>query len=826
MSIVVDFEWDASRVHVNVSPSVSREASDRSFLEDECSTESYSGSSGGAGRRKVVSAPFLTSLTSSTSSSQSSLDLISSDVNKSRYCGGHLPSLPFMLVFLISFTVIVSSLSTFACMKSLTLTGINTLSSQQQEDLARNIVQRTLQFNILPATVVQTFEEIVRLGELRQPGFAKSLAYLPHFWPYAQQYRSGYVGFLDGTAYGFRVDPKTLSMTCLYGEGGSLYTYSCDAQGQKKTLIQVMPYNSTLRPWFIAAMAVKRYVVTPLQALVGVGSVGYIAAMPVFKDLMPPEFDPNLKPPLLPADPNNTFVRPGSSINRTVLAVVGADVELSVISSMLKSLTFANEPDRFMAWYFASDGVLVASSDPKATLVSPTGAPVLTSSVNNSLFNATMQFLLDNAEGGPANPDDGDGYSRAPILCNHQVWLDGKLRIVTTMNMSLASGSRLDWTLVMVQAYSDVYGYSDYANMVSLIVVFVVILPTMIALVAVFAIVFLSRPTRKLSSNMRQVTRDFDFTKHSIGPRSFIREINMMQHSYEAMRSTLKSFAKFAPLPIVKDLLQSKMEASIGVTEAEVSCLFSDIEGFTGLAETIDPRILMCVLEEYFDAMTMIVESTHGTVGDFIGDAVFAFWNVPHAVGRAHSALALECSIMMQSRMNELRSSWKSRNLPLLRIRIGVHSGRALAGNVGSRSRLKYSIIGDCVNVCARLEGLCKRYNVSVVTSADSWLQSTTHHHLIGRALGWVAVAGRRSAILVVAIEGEKGRVSNEREAVASLSWEAVERWRAKDTLGCLRVAHQMQQYLGAETHDEALSSMIHNCMNENDTGELVMTEK
>ena len=112
--------------------------------------------------------------------------------------------------------------------------------------------------------------------------------------------------------------------------------------------------------------------------------------------------------------------------------------------------------------------------------------------------------------------------------------------------------------------------------------------------------------------------------------------------------SSIASFTKFAPLATVRTLLESKKEAMLGVEERVATMFFSDIEGFTSIAERVPPSELILCLEEYFNAMTRIIEASGGTVGDFIGDAVFAFWGAPVSVGQNHALLAVRAAWAQQ----------------------------------------------------------------------------------------------------------------------------------------------------------------------------------
>jgi adenylate cyclase len=146
----------------------------------------------------------------------------------------------------------------------------------------------------------------------------------------------------------------------------------------------------------------------------------------------------------------------------------------------------------------------------------------------------------------------------------------------------------------------------------------------------------------------------------------------------------------------------------------EVSILFSDLRGFTTMSETMPPEQVAVILDEYFDAMTTVIFKYRGMINDFIGDAIMAIFGAPladgdHALHAAHAALA------MNEALEGLNLRWTHAGLPQLRMGIGIHSGGVFAGNVGGRSRVKYAIIGDAVNVASRVEGLNKELGTTML---------------------------------------------------------------------------------------------------------------
>ncbi|KAJ3188397.1 hypothetical protein HDU85_005548 [Gaertneriomyces sp. JEL0708] len=222
-----------------------------------------------------------------------------------------------------------------------------------------------------------------------------------------------------------------------------------------------------------------------------------------------------------------------------------------------------------------------------------------------------------------------------------------------------------------------------------------------------------------------------------------MKEIQLLNNAMDAMTSGLKSFSKYVPLDVVALLVKMKREAVLGVDEMSLSIFFSDIANFTTIAESMSPQQLVHVMSEYLNEMSSIILESQGIVDKFIGDAVMAFWNAPLFL-EEHAIIACEAALKSQERLKELRENWLQKGYPEIRARIGLNTGPALVGNLGSPSRLNYTCLGDTVNLASRLEGLNKRYNTSIIVS-DA-VRDQVHEYFVLRPLDYVAVKGKTVA--------------------------------------------------------------------------------
>merc|ERR1719419_2093080 len=144
--------------------------------------------------------------------------------------------------------------------------------------------------------------------------------------------------------------------------------------------------------------------------------------------------------------------------------------------------------------------------------------------------------------------------------------------------------------------------------------------------------------------------------------------------------------------------------------------------------------------------MSTIIMDYEGVVGEFIGDGIMAWWNSPRNIGEFHTVRALTAALEQQRRLAELRQQWCMQGMPDVRVRMGLTRGTVHAGNVGSRRRMKFGLVGDSVNFAARLEALCKRYGVGVLVDGSVYDAPEVATCFLCRPLDLVIVKGRSSA--------------------------------------------------------------------------------
>lgn len=179
------------------------------------------------------------------------------------------------------------------------------------------------------------------------------------------------------------------------------------------------------------------------------------------------------------------------------------------------------------------------------------------------------------------------------------------------------------------------------------------------------------------------------------------------------------AFQQYLSPDVVEQIIQHPERLKLGGERKELSIFFSDLQGFTSISEVLDPEQLTALLNEYLSAMTDIIHQTRGTVDKYEGDAIIAFWNAPLDVPQ-HARQAVQAALLCQARLAEIRPEVRDRIGKDLLMRIGINTGVAVVGNMGSATRFDYTMLGDAVNLAARLEGVNKQFGTYTLISGST----------------------------------------------------------------------------------------------------------
>lgn len=460
-------------------------------------------------------------------------------------------------------------------------------------------------------------------------------------------------------------------------------TQQLDKNGQilNQTPPQIVNYDPHTRPWYIKTVNAKHFTLSDLYTFYSNPGLGLTAANPLY-------------------DANNNLY-----------GILSIDLRLQALSEFVANLKLTQNANIFI---FTSDNVLIASkilqnySGNTVPKISDIEVPWVAASIKH--YQKTGQKLFVYKHNGQqylAYYDDiqsiiGSHWYIATILPVKD--------ITAALTQTLTNSALLAIALLLVGIF-------------------------LVSLVSKT----ISRPIVRLTKDA-QLINNLELDKVKYDKLSHIKEISFLQEAFIAMKQSLSSFIRYVPFTLVKKLTTTGDIAHVGGENKEVTFLFLDIQGFTTISENMEPQALTKYLSEYFDIMTKTILAHQGTLDKYIGDAIMAFWGAP-ADDIDHPLHACQCAIAILHELEILNLHWQQAQKPTMKIRIGIHTGNAVIGNVGSNDRLSYTAIGDSVNLASRLESLNKIYGTTIIVSATTYL--LTKNNYTFRLLDNVSVRGK-----------------------------------------------------------------------------------
>ncbi len=181
-----------------------------------------------------------------------------------------------------------------------------------------------------------------------------------------------------------------------------------------------------------------------------------------------------------------------------------------------------------------------------------------------------------------------------------------------------------------------------------------------------------------------------------------------------------KAMGKYLSQDVMENVVKNIDNISLGGKRADITILFADIRNFTTISESMDPNNVTDILNEYFSAMVPIIESNNGILNKFMGDAILAIFE-PKKDNENHALNAVRCAYNMIRKVRLLQEKWLDEGKPKIEIGIGISSGEAFIGNIGSQERLEYTVIGDTVNTASRIENYNKIYKTNLLISEETY---------------------------------------------------------------------------------------------------------
>jgi adenylate cyclase len=235
------------------------------------------------------------------------------------------------------------------------------------------------------------------------------------------------------------------------------------------------------------------------------------------------------------------------------------------------------------------------------------------------------------------------------------------------------------------------------------------------------------------------------------------------------------AFSQYLAPAVVDQLMDNPKLLKLGGERKELTAFFSDVAGFSTISENLEPEELVDLLNHYLTEMTDIIMKYEGTVDKFEGDAIIAFFGapIPH---KDHARRTCLVALEMQDRLAELREGWKKEGKHELFMRIGINTGAMVVGNMGSKSRMDYTMMGDSVNLAARLEGVNKQYRTYTMISQFTYEQVKDDIEV--RELDLIRVVGKNEPVRIYEVLAKKGELNEEFQEILPVFNEGLDHYR------------------------------------------------
>lgn len=241
-------------------------------------------------------------------------------------------------------------------------------------------------------------------------------------------------------------------------------------------------------------------------------------------------------------------------------------------------------------------------------------------------------------------------------------------------------------------------------------------------------------------------------------------------------RQFTELFGQYVPPELVDEMARDPAKYSMEGKNEVLTVLFTDIRGFTSIAEGLDPKALAALLNEFLTAMSLVIRNHRGTLDKYMGDAIMAFWGAPVADPQ-HASHALAAALAMQAELARLNPAFKARGWKEIKIGVGLNTGPMNVGDMGSRLRKAYTVMGDAVNLASRVEGLTKEYGAPIIVG-QATREAVTG--IVFRELDRVRVKGKDEPVAIFEPIGPENQVGRERVEELKLWSQALKLYRAR----------------------------------------------
>ena len=577
--------------------------------------------------------------------------------------------------------------------------------------------------NQIVRELVQTIDPVISLTRsaamlvAKDPDFFRKDAswdFLKTHTEHSAIINTAYVGFADGSItmaapasekaqfFGKRAPPQTVNAFWrLDRQSEKIVHDELVFKGANNQVIEKHQVNSTydprLRPWYQAAVDGKESIVYGPIKSASTGEIELTFATPVIN-------------------------------NDLVVAVAAIDISLASTEKFLNEHRISANA---ISVVLDSQLRVIASSDIDSKVSQASENIGRVGDLTSDLPQRALLSLPSSQFLGTFRFDSADGHTNYMASLSK---IDLKVPV--------------DWRILSIAPSQD---FLKEITDSSRLIAYIGVLALIAQLLVIYAMsVRIARPLEQLA---REVDDIEQLKVHDSVPlsRSFFFEIDQLTTSIDRMRKAIGAFAAFVPVDLVRGLLKSGQKLELGGRSRFLTIMFCDLESFSTLSENSPSQQLLLRVSKYLQIATHNINQEMGTVDKFIGDGVMAFWGAPNTL-EDHAYRACAAALKIQEQMDVINKEWENEGLPPLKVRIGIHSDVVLVGNIGSIERMSYTVMGDGVNVAARLEGINKELGTRICISKTVVREAGERLKL--RALDEVTVKGRKSTVEVYELLG------------------------------------------------------------------------
>jgi len=242
-------------------------------------------------------------------------------------------------------------------------------------------------------------------------------------------------------------------------------------------------------------------------------------------------------------------------------------------------------------------------------------------------------------------------------------------------------------------------------------------------------------------------------------------------------RKVAARFGQYVPPEVAEEMAEAPEDYNMEGESREMTVLFTDVRGFTSISEGLEPKALSQLMNEFLTPLTEVIYRHRGTIDKYMGDCIMAFWGAP-VRNPAHARAGVLAAIEMQRTLKSLQPAFRARNWPEVRIGVGLNTGRMSVGNMGSRIRLAYTVMGDAVNLASRLEGITKEYGADIIVGEGT---REAVPDVVFRELDRVRVKGKEVPVAIYEPLGLAGEIDPAVKAQAEIFDQALKAYRSQD---------------------------------------------